>query len=249
MTPPPIIEAFGNPGVGKSHLVEHLLSHVARHGRRVQREPYPLDRGKRLFRVLRKIWLISVNLPGLLPSLPAALRLMRQCGWCSRAGAFKALFNWMMMMASLRYLRNSKDPVLLSQGAVQAIWSLAYRARSEADFPFRGWMDLTLAILKQRELVVLLVTARTDTVEHRLNSRAGGQSILDQKRDDQAMARSQNIVDELTGLITAQADGGHIRIVVHDNNADGFSDQMAARLARELGLQAAEPDHGSGVSA
>ena len=245
----PIIEAFGNPGVGKSHVVEHLVRHVARDGRRVQREPYSLDRGKRVSRVLRKLWLMSVQLPGLLPSMPAALRLMRQSDWTSRAGAFKALFNWLMMMACLRYLRSRNDTVLLSQGAVQAIWSLAYRARSGAEFPFHGWMDLTLAMLKQRELVVLLVTARADTVAHRLDSRAGGQSILDQKRDDQAMARSQRIVDELTGLITVQADGGHVRIVVHDNNADGFSDQMAARLARELGLQAAEPDHVSGFTA
>jgi hypothetical protein len=242
-----IIEAFGSPGVGKSHVVEHLLSHVARQGGRVQREPYPLDRGARMSRVCRKVWLMSVQLPGLLPSIPAAMRLMRQCEWASRAGALKALLNWVMMMASLRHLQRCKEPILLSQGAFQAIWSLAYRARPETDFPLHCWLDLTLAILKGRKLVVLLVTARATTVAHRLDSRADGQSILDRQRDDHAMDRSQRIIDELTGLINAQTNRGHVRIVVHDNNADGFSDRTAARLERELGLQAADPERISGA--
>lgn len=239
----PTIEAFGSPAVGKSYVIKHLARHVEGQGERLQREPYSLVRRDRIARVLRKTWLLASQLPGLLPHIPAILRLLRQCAWESRAGAFKALFNWLLVMASLRHLRRASDPVLLSQGAFQAIWSLAYRARADGKFPLGAWVNLTLSIIPDRTLVVLLITAGPDTVTRRISTRTEGQSVLDHHRDAGAMDRAQHIIDDLTQFIEVNAAKGNLRLVVHDNGADRFSEQSAARLAHDLGLLESYPVH------
>lgn len=244
----PIVEAFGTPAVGKSHLVGLLLRYVERQGIWVQREPYSLARSDRAWRLFRKGWLLATQMPGFFPYLPAMTQLMRQSAWSSRAGALKGLFSWLLIIACLRHLQRAPGPAVLMQGAFQGVWSLAYRAHTDTSFPLEAWVDLTISMLPNCSLVVLLVTASDSVVARRLDGRTEGQSILDREGDARMLDHAQRIIDDLTVIIRAQSAKGRLRLLVYDNSTDGVPEEELARLACDLGLTATDRTIDSGTS-
>ncbi len=236
LAPLPIIEAFGSPGVGKSYTVANLMKVIEPTGMKVQREPYSLAGSARFHRALRKGMLLVLQTPGLVRYAMAIATLLRQNAWISRAEMFRAVFNWLVVISALRYLRHAPGPVLFGQGVFQAIWSLAFRARADDSFPLSAWIDLTLTMLPNRDLSVLLVNADAATVALRLETRTNGQSLLGRGREAGAMARAQRATDDLAQRIKELAAKGKVRLVEFDNEANGFQEEAMRKLATELGL-------------
>ncbi len=237
-----LIEAFGAPGVGKSYVCSRLL-HVV--GDRVQSEPYSLAPHKKFQRVFCKTSLMIAQFPVLICSGVNVYRLARQTCWSSYASAARALFNWFLVVAAVNYMDRNPRPILLSQGIFQAIWSLAYRAKADASFPLRQWVDLSLRALPERSLVVLTIVAPVDRVKQRLDRRGGGQSIMDANHNSYHMERAVMLCDQLQSVISEYVEAKKLRLVVFDNGAEKFPACGINKLIQALGLATEGPSRRS----
>jgi len=121
-----VIEAFGTPGVGKSHfcdsfktkLVENdvlLTYHSMNH--------YSLNR---FFRVISKLSLIFYCCWYRLDLFSLAYRSVFSFSGLSFFIRIKLIFNFLLVFSVIRLRSKKGNPVLLDQGIFQAFWSCCY---------------------------------------------------------------------------------------------------------------------------
>lgn len=236
----PYIEAFGPPAVGKSYVTERLvkLPEVYRAG--VLTELFPVTHGHRLLRVPWKLWLILRYLPTLLAERRRIGPLVRCTPWASGAAAGRGLLNWVQLLAMVQHLHRQQGAILLCQGIFQAVWSLRFRAKPVAGhaFPLQEWIELSLALLPGRPVVVLHVVAAPAAIHLRQRDRIGGQSVLDRQQHGftSAQRRSARIAQEILAALRSLESVGRLQVVTFDNTSGDMTYEKLASLAQALGL-------------
>ncbi|WP_444984374.1 hypothetical protein [Halomonas mongoliensis] len=233
-----MIEAFGAPAVGKSYVTEALMELPVELRGNVQNEAFPMTRDRRIVRAVGKLTLTLRYLPQLVKISPRLWTLVRCTPWRGLGTAVRGLSNWVQLLAMLKQLDKRAEPILLSQGILQAIWSLHFRARpsDKQPFPLRDWLELTLAQLPARPLVILQVVADDSVVQRRLTGREQGQSVMDRSKERDAQARSIAIIEELDAEMSRLAEQGRLSVATFDNSSDSLSSASLAELAGSLGL-------------
>ncbi|MFQ3788195.1 hypothetical protein [Halomonas sp. A29] len=233
----PYIEAFGCPAVGKTFVTEQLLRLPETRDADIQTELFPTARGQRLWRVPRKLWLVLSFLPTLRGEWRQVVSLVGRTPWTGVPAAGRALLNWVQLLSMLQQLHHRQEsPILLCQGAFQAIWSLRFRTRSAEGetFPLQEWIALTLSLLPPRPIVVLHVVAEKNVIHERQRDRAGGQSVVD--RQPGGTYDSARIVQEILEAINLLEAQGKLRVVTFNNTTASLSQEALSALAQTLGL-------------
>ena len=234
------IEAFGPPAVGKSYVAGQIVAAVRSAGSPLQIEPYSLAPAGRSRRTVLKIAITLRYLSVIAPRWRALIAVAYRTPWVSTRGAARGLANWVQLIAMIRYLHGSNAPILLSQGIGQAMWSLRFRSvpSSGRNFPMRAWLDLTLSLLPDRELVVLSISAESNKVRERLYGRRNGQSVLDREASGCTAVRMQTDIAlrEVRAELENLQKTGRLRIIDFDNSKDDIDANEAQSIGSKLGI-------------
>ncbi|MFT4549580.1 MAG: hypothetical protein ACI8XO_002451 [Verrucomicrobiales bacterium] len=173
------VEFFGLPGSGKSYLCESLGKQLA--GRDMQIDGCahpPVDLQPRLRLHLIKqssAWRFAIRHPVLASRI---VRIIQRSGQASKRHVVTKSIN---LFAELTRCEKFRNRLVSEQGVLQAIWSVALRAR-------RPVID-DLVTLALPWLPTIIVQVDVDRAEHlrRLDEREGGRSRLD-RMEGQALS-------------------------------------------------------------
>ena len=223
-----VVEFFGVPGVGKSHLVRRAAPENAK-------QPMNwFNEGGRARRIRRKAALMLRHLEA---ALAATLWARKVIGLYSPMGwrrSWKVLFNWVFVDCLIREAARGRSPVVvLNQGIAQALWSTKFGAGHECPCEeVRSLVRLYLERLPISEWCVVWVNAPLEVVQKRLEGREGC-SPLD--RDTGSMAEAHCAEREVGKVLNNLMRSANSRPTISVVNLENDDEGAASRLKGVMG--------------
>lgn len=204
-----VIEMFGAPGAGKSTLLPRLQSALVRRGLT------PLTpRESRAQKAVQLSRFVATHSGYVSRTLRVIARSRQpsvsELAWVSST--------WLKRCARMDALRQRDGLHLVDVGVLQALWSVAFRARNDVVDELVAMPELPIAD------VVVVVAARPHTLERRLAARSGQQSRLERAGD--SVERALSLVARITAAIDTQ-------VVIADNDAlelEVVAEQVAEQI-------------------
>jgi hypothetical protein len=175
-----VVEFFGMPGAGKSHLCRLVSSRLRDRGWRVKHDIVAEDhvRTRRLSRKLLPVlgeWLRSRESRGIVRST------LRVPGLGFVTG-LRLSFNWLYVRARARVADSMGDDFCISdQGCAQALWSEAWAMQGSTDA--RSWSEATAGLTTP--FVVVDVHVPVEVAGARTRGRHSLNSPIDGRRQDE----------------------------------------------------------------
>jgi Cdc6-like AAA superfamily ATPase len=177
-----VIEFFGTPGSGKTHL-SNIAYKKLNHNTIDVVNKLSIDVGKMnsVKRVIIKIffvfYLIVINFSVALN----VIKLVREFHFKADCILIKLSFNFLYVMGVMQFCKNHNQMLIMDQGISQSIWSCIFHGNN-ANFNFDIASSLLIKILTKIKLNNLLVThvkVEIDKIEVRLKTRGiKGTSLL-----------------------------------------------------------------------
>jgi hypothetical protein len=194
-----VVEFFGLPGAGKTTLADALGRHLQEEGRVCiyRRLVLADDRRAAARHLLRARFVVYGTLrhPTLFGS---AMRLVRDSRQTSMRDAAKVLWNLSCVLGFWLWCRKTDaDVVLVDQGVLQALWSVAFASRGAGEFrPF-------LERLVTDDIRFIHVVTEPADADARLGARTSGTTRIagDVAARSDAWVRGQAALDQVLGAL------------------------------------------------
>lgn len=198
-----VIEFFGMPGSGKTHITKLLCCSLEEKGYLVSCLPVSTAQKSRWLRVFLKSRLILMQVSSNPASIASIWKLINLYEIHSISKKLKLLFNLSFIVSmSIKQLQNH-DVVVFDQGIMQALWSNSYHSNSSPrpEVLIPQLTSLLAQISASQHIVVQLSTLK-DRLKKRLIAREfKGTSPID-GTDDSKLAKGLLIKNECERVLT-----------------------------------------------
>lgn len=181
-----VVECFGMPAVGKTHVARVVARLLDARGATVRDKALRISDASRVPRALRKLTHILGSAPDLVGWTHTRFGIARAVRSRGLYRSLKILFNWAYVISLVRNEISHEGVVVLDQGFFQALWSTQYQYHGEYG-PLeptveRRLLEAALELAGRPRLIVLVVEADEDRIRQRLRGRRHGTSPLDRAR-------------------------------------------------------------------
>lgn len=221
-----IVEFIGLPGVGKSTLSHHIAEEMRNDHKSVSElSNYHSHHRSRFSQALR-VRALALKTLFLKPRHSyASIRTIGQSKQQSFSETKNMGLSWLYNSELTRQLGRTCGVHILDQGLIQAVWSVAMRAKSQS------WIDLMdlLKVNYNCRVLVVWVTAGIPTVLARIHGREREQSRFDGMSENlmrSVMERGSSVFDQIMSefdeLVIQDQKFSRIRI---DNDGDDMAEQ------------------------
>lgn len=226
-----IAEFVGLPGAGKSTIAHGVARELRCRGVPVSEPTYDVDhrvpRGVRARRKLRQA-LRGAGRDAACGS--RELRALIASGQPTARDLLSVAVNWFYVTEVVRRCAAGAGVHLLDQGVLQALWSIAYRARHR-DRLLRDGSHVLGAAIPER-LTVVVVEGHRATIARRLDVRAGCASRMERlgvpAACDGELERSAALLDLVVAVAEELAREGRASVVRVDG---GCAESLAGTIA------------------
>ena len=184
-----VIEAFGTPGVGKSHFCDSLKVRVVENNGRLTYHSVDHYCQNRFLRVMSKLSLIFKSCWCRWHLFSMACRIVFAFSSLKFLIRIKLIFNFLLVFSVIQVRSKQGNPILLDQGIFQGFWSCCYYqldsiGRNEEN-SLQELVRLLLESLDLELLVIVYVSASKKVVVNGLETRTiKGTSALNSLKMD-----------------------------------------------------------------
>jgi hypothetical protein len=202
-------------------VIAQLVGVCRERGVVIRTEGFSLRDRSRFRRGGAKLRYILRAMPLLSPYLPAVVRQVATTPWRRGSSPFRAIANWLHIIALVRWQSRARVPVVLEQGIFQSLWSVIYRVQRDArgERLIEEWWRLTCRMMDPSNIVVVIVEVEEMKLRERVVSsgrRATGR--CQEGRENQASIWAHGLVVQL--IEAAFARGEICSVVRVDNTTD-----------------------------
>ncbi len=216
-----IIEFTGIPGSGKSYISRLLGEKLQEAGEKVSEPSRIIGHAPALPRMTFKL-LYTIHFILLHPLLASRLvSSIIRSGQRSPSDLIKSLVNILFLLGLVNRHRNSRGIVLLDQGLVQGLASVAYGASDELPFVFLEMVPLPDALIRVR--------VSLDVAVSRLSTRKTGGGSRVEKAPEDELKRFGAVLENVEARVLR-----NISVVIKADNEDNTPDRLINSLCKEI---------------
>jgi hypothetical protein len=169
-----IIEFFGTPGSGKTHLSDIAYTELNKNTINVvSKLSVAIGRMKSIKRVILKMFFVFYLIVTNFGVALNVIKLVRQFHFKEDCIFIKLSFNFLYVIGIIQFCKNYNQILIMDQGVSQSIWSCIFHGNN-ANFNFDIASSLLIKILskiKLKNLLVIHVKVEVDRIEVRLKTR------------------------------------------------------------------------------
>ena len=182
-----VIEFFGTPGSGKTHLSDIAYRELNKNTINVvSKLSVAIGRMNSIKRVIIKIFFILYLMVINFSVVLSVIKLVREFNSKADRVLIKLVFNFLYVVGVMKYCKNNNQILIMDQGISQSIWSCIFHGNN-VDYNCDTVSSLLLKIFSKIKLTSLLmvhVHVETNKIETRLKTRKiKGTSLLNSGND------------------------------------------------------------------
>lgn len=177
-----VIEFFGTPGSGKTHLSDIAYRELNKNTINVvSKLSVAIGRMNSIKRVIIKIFFILYLMVINFSVVFSVIKLVREFNSKADRVLIKLVFNFLYVVGVMKYCKNNNQILIMDQGISQSIWSCIFHGNN-VDYNCDTVSSLLLIIFSKIKLTNILmvhVHVETNKIETRLKTRKiKGTSLL-----------------------------------------------------------------------
>lgn len=182
-----VIEFFGTPGSGKTHLSDIAYGKLNKNTVNVvSRLSVLIGRISTIGRVIIKIFFIFYLMVINFSVVLSVIKLVREFNSKTDRILIKLVFNFLHVVGIMEYCKNNNRILIMDQGISQSIWSCIFHGNNES-YNCETASSLLLIIfskIKSANFLIIHVSVESDKIEARLKTRRiKGTSLLNSGND------------------------------------------------------------------
>jgi Cdc6-like AAA superfamily ATPase len=182
-----VIEFFGTPGSGKTHLSDIAYRELNKNTINVvSKLSVAIGRMNSIKRVIIKIFFILYLMVINFSVVFSVIKLVREFNSKADRVLIKLVFNFLYVVGVMKYCKNNNQILIMDQGISQSIWSCIFHGNN-VDYNCDIVSSLLLKIfskIKLNNLLMVHVHVETNKIETRLKTRKiKGTSLLNSGND------------------------------------------------------------------
>jgi len=182
-----VIEFFGTPGSGKTHLSDIAYRELNKNTINVvSKLSVAIGRMNSIKRVIIKIFFILYLMVINFSVVLSVIKLVREFNSKADRILIKLVFNFLYVVGIMKYCKNNNQILIMDQGISQSIWSCIFHGNN-VNYNCETASSLLLIIFSKIKLTNFLmvhVSVETDKIEARLKTRRiKGTSLLNSGND------------------------------------------------------------------